>query len=79
MPLRQLLRDPLTLGFVVGVPAVQLLLFGWTLAFFYHFLNGIRHLIWDTGRALDVETSEKMGIAMFAGAFVLTFVTVLLV
>jgi succinate dehydrogenase / fumarate reductase cytochrome b subunit len=48
-------------------------------ALWYHLLGGVRHLIWDTGRALDVETSEKMGIAMFAGAFVLTFVTVLLV
>ncbi len=29
--LRQLRRDPLTLGFVVGVPAVQLLLFGYAI------------------------------------------------
>ena len=48
-------------------------------ALWYHFLGGVRHLIWDTGRALDVETSEKMGIAMFAGSFVLTIVTILLV
>ncbi len=29
--LRQLLRDPLTMGFVVGVPAAQLLLFGYAI------------------------------------------------
>lgn len=29
--LRQLMRDPLTMGFVVGVPAVQLLLFGYAI------------------------------------------------
>jgi succinate dehydrogenase / fumarate reductase cytochrome b subunit len=33
----------------------QILLFGWTWAFFYHFCNGIRHLIWDTGRMLTLE------------------------
>ena len=48
-------------------------------ALWYHALGGVRHLIWDTGRALDVETSEKMGWGMFGGAFVLTLVTVLLV
>ncbi|MEM7350186.1 MAG: ABC transporter permease [Acidobacteriota bacterium] len=36
--LRQLLRDPLTLGFVGGVPAVQLLLFG------YAINQDIRHI-----------------------------------
>lgn len=36
--LRQLLRDPLTMGFVVGVPAVQLLLFG------YAINQDIRHI-----------------------------------
>jgi succinate dehydrogenase / fumarate reductase, cytochrome b subunit len=33
----------------------QICLFGWTWAFFYHFCNGIRHLIWDTGRMLTIE------------------------
>src|ERR1700741_74027 len=27
----------------------RLLLFGWTLAFFYHLANGVRHLAWDAG------------------------------
>src|SRR5476649_2375079 len=27
----------------------QILLCGWTLAFFYHFCCGIRHLLWDAG------------------------------
>ena len=29
------------------------LLIGWSYAFFYHLLNGIRHLVWDTGRGLE--------------------------
>ena len=31
----------------------RLLLFGWTWALAYHFLNGIRHLVWDAGKGFD--------------------------
>lgn len=31
----------------------RLLLVGWSFAFFYHLSNGIRHLVWDTGRGLE--------------------------
>ena len=48
-------------------------------ALWYHTLGGVRHLIWDAGRGLEVETAEKMGIAMIAGALVLTVLTVLIV
>ena len=41
------------------------MIFGWSLAFYYHLSNGIRHLIWDTGRLF------KMQNATLAGAFVL--------
>ncbi len=44
-------------------------------ALWYHALGGLRHLYWDTGRGLDVEFSEKMGLGMFAGSFVLTLIT----
>jgi succinate dehydrogenase / fumarate reductase cytochrome b subunit len=30
-------------------PLGLLLLFGWTLALFYHFWSGLRHLAWDMG------------------------------
>jgi len=48
-------------------------------ALWYHTLGGLRHLIWDSGRGLDIPTAEKMGIAMIAGSFVLTALTVYLV
>ena len=35
-------------GFFISIPG-KLLLAGWTFAFFYHLLNGIRHLFWDIG------------------------------
>ncbi|NND22437.1 MAG: succinate dehydrogenase, cytochrome b556 subunit [Silicimonas sp.] len=49
------------------------------LALWYHALAGLRHLIWDSGRALDVETSEKLGVAMMILSVVLTILTVLIV
>lgn len=48
-------------------------------ALWYHSLGGIRHLIWDTGRALDVPTSEKLGWVMWIGSVVLTILTFLCV
>lgn len=39
----------------------RLLLFLSTLAFAYHTLNGIRHLVWDAGKNLDVKAAETSG------------------
>ena len=39
----------------------RLLLFGWTWALFYHLCNGIRHLVWDTGRGFELSTAAKSG------------------
>lgn len=38
---------------LLGSPPGYLLLVGFSFAFFYHLCNGIRHLIWDTGRGLE--------------------------
>ena len=38
-----------TMGTLFG----KLLLIGWTFAFFLHLGNGIRHLVWDTGRGFE--------------------------
>lgn len=39
----------------------RLLLFGWTVALFYHFCNGIRHLAWDVGWGYENETVTRTG------------------
>lgn len=36
-------------------------LFCWTLAFYYHLFNGIRHLYWDMGKGFDIPTVTKTG------------------
>lgn len=45
-------------------------------ALWYHTLGGVRHLIWDTGRALDIPTAEKLGLACIGGSVLLTLFTV---
>lgn len=53
-------------------PLGLLMLFGWSLAFNYHFCNGIRHLIWDTGRGLEVKNVTYSGLLMLATTFIIT-------
>lgn len=50
----------------------QLLLFGWSLALFYHLCNGIRHLFWDIGAGLDLPTAYRSGYAVLIATVVLT-------
>ena len=50
----------------------RLALFGWTLAFFYHLANGIRHLAWDAGWGFELDSVQKSGIATVAAAGGLT-------
>jgi succinate dehydrogenase / fumarate reductase, cytochrome b subunit len=51
-----------------------LLLLGWTLAFFFHLLNGIRHLFWDAGMGFDLRATYASGWAVVAGSIVLTII-----
>ncbi|MGH8162695.1 MAG: succinate dehydrogenase, cytochrome b556 subunit [Gammaproteobacteria bacterium] len=58
----------------------QALLCLWSLAFFYHLLNGVRHLVWDTGRGFDKPVHAERGALQYrvsgwvvvTGALVLT-------
>ena len=50
----------------------QLVLFGCLWALLYHFCNGIRHLIWDTGLLLEVEKAELAGKMTVVVSVVLT-------
>jgi succinate dehydrogenase / fumarate reductase cytochrome b subunit len=49
------------------------------LGLWYHTLGGLRHLIWDTGRGLELEAADRMGWAMIVGAVVLTTLTLIFV
>lgn len=46
----------------------------WTLALFYHLLNGIRHLLWDAGWLLDLRGAYASGWTVIVLSLVLTAV-----
>ncbi|MEO1194330.1 MAG: succinate dehydrogenase, cytochrome b556 subunit [Pseudomonadota bacterium] len=50
----------------------QLLLIGWSLAFFYHLSNGVRHLLWDSGRFLELGPAYASGLWVLASTVILT-------
>lgn len=49
-----------------------LLLFGWTVALFYHLCNGIRHLFWDAGYGFELPQAYASGWAVVIATAVLT-------
>ena len=53
----------------------RLVLLGMTGAAFYHLANGIRHLVWDTGRALNPKLADMTGIAVIVFAVLATAAT----
>ena len=46
-------------------------------ALWYHMLGGLRHLIWDTWRGLELKAAERMGWMMIIGSLLLTAFTVI--
>ena len=50
----------------------HLVLLGSSWALSYHFLNGIRHLVWDIGYGYELETVDRSGIAVVIGSGVMT-------
>ena len=48
-------------------------------AVWYHYLAGLRHLYFDAGKGLDIETAQKLGGGIIIGSVVLTVITILLV
>lgn len=59
---------------LVSVPG-QILLVLWTLCLFYHLANGIRHLIWDSVRGLDLANIYRSGWVVVGTSLALTVIT----
>ena len=53
----------------------QLILLGMSFSLFYHFANGIRHLIWDAGIGFDMPTLRATGVLVIISSFGLTAIT----
>jgi succinate dehydrogenase / fumarate reductase, cytochrome b subunit len=56
----------------------KLVFLGSIWALWYHFLAGLRHLYYDSGRGLDIPTAERLGWAVIVGSVVLTVITIIL-
>src|SRR5271166_3084471 len=53
-------------------PIGIVLLFLWSVAFFYHLCNGIRHLAWDAGYGFEIRTAARSGYAVLTMTGLLT-------
>lgn len=62
------------MGFV-KTPVGQFMLFGWSVALFYHLGNGIRHLFWDAGKIFTICSAYKAGYLVLASTVILTVLT----
>jgi succinate dehydrogenase / fumarate reductase, cytochrome b subunit len=61
---------------LMSTPIAKLLLVGFTFSFVYHFCNGIRHLVWDTGRGLERAQARRSGYLVVVAALVITALVV---
>lgn len=52
-----------------------LLLFGWSVALYWHLCTGIRHLFWDIGKGFDLTTVRKTNVLVLLGVAALTVIT----
>src|ERR1700741_3452533 len=55
-------------GSIIG----RIILFGYTWSVIHHGLGGIRHLIWDTGRAFGPAEREWLAAATLIGSIAIT-------
>ena len=57
----------------------QLLLLAFTFSLYFHLCNGVRHLFWDAGLGLEIQTTYKSGYAVIIASIFLTGATYYLV
>ncbi len=57
---------------LLGYSLFNIVLVGLSFVFFYHSLNGIRHLFWDVGKGFEPEQVRNSGITMVLLTLVMT-------
>ena len=57
---------------VLSSPLGLLMILGLSFSFWYHLLNGVRHLFWDAGRGFEKPARHISGWSAVAGAILLT-------
>lgn len=61
---------------VLSHPIFKLIFAGLAFCFAYHFVAGIRHLVWDTGRGMEKRQSQSSAWLVGIVALVLTLVLI---
>ncbi len=64
-----------TFSAIAGSIVGKVLLFAYTWALTYHLCNGIRHLVWDTGRGFELKAAYTSGYTVVGASIVLTVLT----
>jgi succinate dehydrogenase / fumarate reductase cytochrome b subunit len=59
----------------LGSPLGYFLLFGFSVALFYHLCNGIRHLFWDIGMNFEIAETNRANVVVLIGTVALTAIT----
>jgi succinate dehydrogenase / fumarate reductase cytochrome b subunit len=67
-----------TVDWIVTSYLGDLILLGSLWALYYHSLAGIRHLIWDQAKMMEIEQAEKLGWMVIYGSAALTVLTVII-
>jgi succinate dehydrogenase / fumarate reductase cytochrome b subunit len=57
---------------IFGSPIGIVFLIGWSFAFYFHLLNGVRHLFWDAGKGFERTERHASGWFAVIGSTVLT-------
>jgi succinate dehydrogenase / fumarate reductase cytochrome b subunit len=57
---------------VAGSPIGLIILLGYSWSLIHHALGGLRHFIWDTGRAFDLASVRMLSWATLIGSLTLT-------
>jgi succinate dehydrogenase / fumarate reductase cytochrome b subunit len=57
---------------VFGHPLGKLVLFGYSWNIIHHMLGGMRHLLWDTGRAMQPRSADTLAWLTLIGSLSLT-------
>jgi len=63
---------------LLGSPLGLVVLFGLSLAYFFHFAAGIRHLVWDMGRGINPKLADMTGLAAMVFSVAATLVVFVL-
>lgn len=53
----------------------RVVLFAFSVSLFYHLCNGVRHLVWDVGKGLELPSVYRSGKIVLVATGILTLIT----